>query len=118
MMIMVKMNLKDDRGITKQAFTLMIHMFAKAACLLSFFYSLEQRTKFILCRGGRVEEKKKQRWLSSCFHDSCKLSFESLKNNVFIYMGVSPYVCIYHMPNIPECWIELLKKEKRQKIQN
>ena len=39
MMIMVKMNLKDNREITKQAFTFMIHMFAKAVCLFSFFYS-------------------------------------------------------------------------------
>ena len=39
MMIMVKMNLKDDREITKQVFTFMIPMFAKAACLFSFFYS-------------------------------------------------------------------------------
>lgn len=33
----------------------------------------------------------------------------------FIWESVHMYAYM-HMPNIPEYWIELLKKEKRQKI--
>lgn len=58
MMIMVKMNLKDDRGITKQAFTLMIHMFAKAACLFSFFYSCSPTEQLRLFLGSRAKTMK------------------------------------------------------------